>query len=81
MDEHESLVQVKWDPVIALSDVLECVQKDVVGILVVTEFLLLLGNVHGNLYCLFDISNCPVELESPLRLFRRVVNLSKQVVD
>lgn len=49
VQEHEFVEELKWNSVVRLSDVLECVKKDFVGVLVVADFLLLLGDVDSDL--------------------------------
>jgi uncharacterized membrane protein len=79
--EHQPLVKIEWDTVVALSDILESIKQNVMRVLIVTQFLFLLCNVHCNLYSLFHVSNCSVELECPLGFLGLVVNLSKEIVN
>ncbi len=60
MYEHESLVEIKWNAVVTLSDVLEGVQQYIMSVLIVTEFLLLLCDIDCNFDSLFDISDSSV---------------------
>ena len=57
MYEHESLVEIEWNAVVTLSDVLEGVQQHIMSVLIVTELLLLLCNVDCDFDCLFDIAD------------------------
>lgn len=50
-------------------------------ILVVSKFLFLLSNINSNFDCLFNISDCSIEFESPLWFFGLVINLSEQIVN
>ena len=50
-------------------------------VFVITNFLLLLGNVHCDLDCLTSITNGTVQFKGVLWLLRDVVSLSHQVVN
>jgi|LauGreDrversion4_2_1035121.scaffolds.fasta_scaffold79364_2 hypothetical protein len=81
MNKHESLVQIIRNTVAARPYVLKGVKKNIVGIFIITQLLLLLCYVNSNFDSLLHITNRTVELESPLGLFGLVINLSKQVID
>lgn len=80
MDKHELLIKIEWNFQVMGLDIFVSVKQNIMGILVVSNLLLLLGYVDSNLDCLLHISNSSVKFESPLRLFRDVVSLSHQVV-
>lgn len=80
VDDHKFVVEIKRNFEIMGFDILVSVKKDVMGILVISKFLLLLSNIDSNFNSLFDVSNGSVELECPLRLLRDIVCLSHEVV-
>jgi len=73
---HQLVVQLKWYLQIMGFNILVGVEQDVMGLFIVTNFLLLMRDVDGNLNSLFHITNCSIELEGPLRFFRHVVSLT-----
>ena len=76
VDEHQPLVQVEGNAVVALANVLEGIKQYIVSVFVISKFLFLLSNIHSDLHCLFDVANGSVEFKSPLGLFGLVVNLA-----
>ena len=81
MDQHQLVVQLEWDTVARLLDILESIKKNLVSLLVVSNLLLLLGDVHRNLYSLLGVTNGTVKFEGVLRLLRDVISFSHEVVD
>lgn len=80
VDKQESLVQIKWDSLVSLLDVLESIQENIVSVFVVTQLLLLLSNVNCDFDSLSNISDSSIQFEGPLRLFRNVITLTHQVI-
>ena len=79
--QHELVVELEGDAVVRASDVLEGVKEDLMGILVVTDLLLLLRDVHGNLNSLSGVAEGSVELEGVLRFLGDVISFAHQVVN
>jgi hypothetical protein len=69
VDKHQFVLKIEWNFETVSLDVLVSIKKDVVCILIITDLLLFLVNVNGNLNCLLNITNCSVKFEGPLRLF------------
>lgn len=78
--QHQLVEEVKWDAAVAAADVLKCVEQDVMGILVVTDLLLLLSNVYSNLDRLSSVAEGTVQTESVLGLLGDVISLAHEVV-
>lgn len=76
MNQHQFIVEVKWYLQIVRFYIFVGIKKNIVCILVVSELLFLLGDVYCNFDSLLHVSNCPIELECPLRLFRYVIRLT-----
>lgn len=81
VNEEQALGQLVRNAHVRVSDVLEGVEEDLVGVLVVTELLLLCRDVNSDLDGLTNVTNRSVELEGPLGLLGHVVSLTHQVVD
>jgi len=81
VNKQESLVQLKWNSLVTLLNVFEGVQKNIVSILVVTQFLLLLSDVNCDFDSLGNIADGSVQFESPLRFLRNIVTLTHEVID
>lgn len=73
---QKPLVQLVRNSHVRVADVFESVQENLVGILVVTEVLLLRCNVDRNSNGLTNVSNSSVKLEGPLGLFWRIISLT-----
>lgn len=73
---HQFVIEVKWNLEIVRLNVFIGVKEDIVRSLVVSCLLLLRRYINCNLNSLFDISNCSIEFECPLRVFRNVVSLT-----
>jgi hypothetical protein len=58
VNKHELIVQIEGDFVAMVFNVFECIQEHIVGVFVVTGFLLLGRDIDSNSYSLFNIANC-----------------------
>ena len=76
MKQHQLVVEVERNSQAGSLDVLEGVQQNFVGVLIVAYFLLLLRNIDRNLDCLASVADCSVQLEGVLWLFGNVVGFT-----
>jgi len=81
MDKHELMVEIKRNFEVVHLDVLVSVEQNIVGVLVVTHFLLLSRNIDCNLNGLLHVSDSSIKLEGPCWLLRDVISLAHQVVN
>lgn len=80
VDVQKALEQFVRNAHVRITDVFECIQKDLVSSLVVAQILLLSCNVNRNSYGLLNVTDSSVKLKGPLGLFGNFVSLTHQVV-
>ena len=81
VDDHQLIVEVKWDLKVVRLDVFVCVKKNIMSILVISKLLLLLSYINCNFNSLLDVSDSPVKFKGPLWLLWDVVSFTHQVIN